>query len=92
VWRATERLDLTLGARHVGRSMLRNDGDLDNVLPAHSLLDATVGYRLGRHAIRLQAQNLTDAAAYTSGYSTGATRYFFPVASRALLATVTLSF
>lgn len=92
VWRATERLDLTLGARHVGRSMLRNDGDLDDVLPAHSLLDATLGYRIGRHAIRLQAQNLTDATAYAAGSSDGVTRRFFPVASRTLLATVTLSF
>ena len=92
VWRATERLDLTLGARHVGRSLLRNDGDLDNILPAHSLLDATLGVRLGRHAIRLQAQNLADATAYTAGYSDGVTRYFFPVASRTLLASVTLSF
>lgn len=92
VWRATGRLDLTLGARHVGRSNLRNDGNNAHSLPAHSLLDATLGLRLGRHALRLQAQNLTDTRAYTAGYSDGVSDYYFPVATRTLLATVTLSF
>ncbi len=92
VWRATERLDLTVGARHVGRSLLRNDGNLDRAVPAHSLLDATIGFKRGGHSIRLQAQNLTDAIAYSSGSWDGVRRRFFPVASRTLLATVTLSF
>jgi iron complex outermembrane receptor protein len=92
VWRASERLDFTLGARHVGRSFLANDGDASLTLPAHTLVDGTASLRLGRHAVRLQAQNLLDAVAYSSGYTDGASRYFFPVATRTLLATMSLTF
>jgi iron complex outermembrane receptor protein len=91
-WRVSERLDVTLGARHVGRSYLANDGDASLTLPAHSLMNGTVALRLGRHSVRLQAQNLIDAVAYTSGYTDGTTRYLFPVASRTLLATLSLTF
>jgi iron complex outermembrane receptor protein len=91
-WRATEALHLTLGARHVGRSHLANDGNDALVLPAHTLVDGAAAIRLRRHEVRLHAQNLFDASAYTNGYTDGVTRYLFPVASRTLLATVSLSF
>ncbi len=91
-WRLSDAAELTLAGRHVGRSHLANDGDEAMSLPAHTLLDATVALHLAGQTVRVQAQNLLDARAYTNGYTDGAARYLFPVASRTLLATVTLTF
>lgn len=91
-WRPASRLDLTLGGRHVARSHLANDGNGALTTPAFTLVDAGASLALGRHAIRLQVQNLLDAEAMASGYTDGTERYFFPVAERTLMATVALRF
>jgi iron complex outermembrane recepter protein len=85
-------LAVTLGARHVGRVFLANDGDADFTIPAYTLLDAALALPLGRHALRLQLQNLGDARAYAAGYHDGTTRYLFPVAGRSALATMVIRF
>lgn len=91
-WRAARGTELTLSARHVGRSFLANDGNAATVTPAFTLVDAGASVPVGRVTLRLQAQNLFDATAYASGYTDGTTRYLFPVATRTLLATVVLTF
>jgi iron complex outermembrane receptor protein len=91
-WRPVDRLDLTLGARHVARSHLANDGNGALVTPAFTLADAGAALTLGRQVIRLQVQNLFDGEAMASGYTDGSARYFFPVAARTLMATVVLQF
>ena len=40
----------------------------------------------------MQVQNIFDATAYASGYTDGTNRYFFPVATRTLLATMAVRF
>lgn len=91
-WRSARGAELTLAARHVGRSFLANDGDASQTTPAFTLLDAGASLPVGRVTLRLQAQNLLDATAYASGYTDGTTRYLFPVATRTVLATVVLTF
>lgn len=83
---------LSLALRHVGASQLANDGDAALRAPAHTLADLSVDLPVGRHALRVQVQNLTNAIAYASGYTDGVTRYFFPVATRSALATIVLRF
>ena len=91
-WRSSGRADLTLAARHVGRAQLANDGNASLVTPAYTLVDVALEMPAGRHAVRLQLQNITDAVAYSGGYTDGTDRYFFPVATRTALATVVLRF
>ncbi len=91
-WNPMSAGELVLALRHVGESHLANDGNRALVAPAHSLADLGASYRLGESTIRVQIQNLFDATAYASGYTDGTTRYFFPVASRTVLATVGVTF
>ena len=91
-WRPSARGELSFGIRHVARSFLANDGNAAFATPAFTLVDAGGSVAVGRHALRVQAQNLFNATAYASGYTDGATRYFFPVARRTILATVALLF
>lgn len=91
-WRPVARAELTLGARHVARSQLANDGNGALTTPAFTLADAGASLTLGAHILRLQVQNLFDAAAMASGYTDGTERYFFPVAARTVMATVALRF
>lgn len=88
----TDRLELTLSARHVGESHLANDGNATLVTPAFTLADLGIAWRAGRIAARAQVQNIFDGVAYASGYTDGAARYLFPVASRTFLATVAVTF
>ncbi|MBL8996722.1 MAG: TonB-dependent receptor [Gemmatimonadetes bacterium] len=91
VW--TPRLGtFTVALRHVGRSHLANDGNTALVTPAFTVGDLSAALPVGRHALRVQLQNVTDARAYTSGYTDGSTRYLFPLAGRTVLATVVLRF
>ena len=92
VWRLSRNAELTLSARHVGRSYLANDGNVATTTPSFTLVDAGAAVPVGRVVLRLQVQNLFDATAYASGYTDGTVRYFFPVATRTVLATVVLSF
>ena len=92
VWRTSRNTELTLSARHVGRSFLANDGNAATTTPPFTLVDVGASVPVGRVALRLQLQNLFDATAYASGYTDGTVRYLFPVATRTLLATVVLTF
>ena len=91
-WTPSRGPSLSLALRHVGRSHLANDGNRALMAPAYSLADASADLPVGRHAVRLQVQNLTNAIAFANGYTDGVTRYFFPVATRSALATVVLRF
>ena len=91
-WRASRGAELTLSARHVGRSFLANDGNATTTTPPFTLVDAGTSVPFGRVVLRLQLQNLLDATAYASGYADGLTRYLFPVAARTILATLVVTF
>lgn len=91
-WRPVARAELVLVGRHVARSHLANDGNVALVTPAFTVADLGASLGIGRHAVRLQVQNLFDATAYASGYTDGTARYFFPVAARTLMATVAVRF
>ena len=83
---------VTLGARHVGRSFLANDGNAALTIPAFTVLDGGVTIPVGRQQLRLQGQNLLSATAYAAGYTDGVTRYLFPVAPATILATWQVTF
>jgi iron complex outermembrane receptor protein len=91
-WQAREDLEFTVSARHVGDSPLANDGNDALVTPAFTLADLGGAWTRGAATLRVQVQNILDATAYASGYTDGTTRYFFPVASRTVLATVAIRF
>lgn len=91
-WDATSALQLSLSARHVGESQLANDGNSALVTPAFTLADLGGSYAIGRHTLRVQVQNLLSSTAYASGYTDGSLRYFFPVATRTVLATLSVGF
>lgn len=91
-WRASSGVELTLAARHVGRSFLANDGNEATTTPPFTLVDAGASLPVGKVVLRLQAQNLLSATAYASGYTDGSTRYLFPVAARTVLATLVVAF
>lgn len=83
---------VTLGARHVGRSFLANDGNAALSIPAFTVLDGGITIPVGRQQLRLQGQNLLSARAYAAGYHDGTTRYLFPVAPATFLATWQVTF
>ena len=91
-WSPVPETELALVLRHVGESQLANDGSRAMVAPAYSLVDLGASHRLGKSVLRVQIQNLFDATAYASGYTDGTTRYFFPVATRTVMATVGVTF
>ncbi len=91
-WQARESLELSLSLRHVGDSPLANDGNDALVTPAFTLADLGAAWQQGNTTLRVQVQNLFDAVAYASGYTDGTDRYFFPVATRTVLATLALRF
>jgi iron complex outermembrane receptor protein len=91
-WRVLSNVDALFTSRHVSRSFLANDGNAALTTPAFTLVDTGVRLVIGRHALRVQMQNLFNARAYASGYTDGSTRYFFPVATRTLLATAVFTF
>ena len=90
-WRVRDRVALSLGVRHVGRSFLANDGNQALTTPAYALFDGGGSVTVGRYAIRVQAQNLFNGRAYASGYTDGVTRYYFPIASRTVIASLVLT-
>lgn len=91
-WTPRTAVELALTLRHVGESQLANDGNAAFVTPAFTVADLGASFGLGRPTLRVQVQNLFDAVAYASGYTDGTERYFFPVATRTLLATVVVGF
>ncbi len=91
-WTPLPALELSLSARHVGESQLANDGNAALVTPAFTLADLGGAYTFRAATLRVQVQNLTDAVAYASGYTDGTARYLFPVATRSVLATLSLRF
>lgn len=91
-WTPRTGVELSLSARHVAESQLANDGNAALVTPAFTLADLGASYARGASTLRVQVQNLFDATAYASGYTDGSTRYFFPVATRTVVATLALRF
>lgn len=91
-WNPSAALELTVNARHVAKSQLANDGNDALVTPAFTIADAGAAYRFAHTTLRVQVQNLLNATAYASGYTDGTERYFFPVATRTLMATIALRF
>lgn len=91
-WQPARGPSLSAAARHVSRSHLANDGNAALTTPAYTIADLSAEQAVGRHAVRLQVQNAFAARAYASGYTDGSARYFFPVATRTVLATVVFRF
>ena len=91
-WSGPRGRFVTLGARHVGRSFLANDGNAALSIPAFTVLDGGITIPVGRQQLRLQGQNLLSATAYAAGYHDGTTRYLFPVAPATFLATWQVTF
>ena len=90
-WRVRDRVAVTLGVRHVGRAFLANDGNAALTAPAYALVDGGVALTAGRYAVRFQGQNLFSGRAFASGYTDGATRYYFPIAPRTVIASLVLT-
>ena len=90
-WRVRDRIALTLGVRHVARAFLANDGNQALTAPGYTLFDGGASVTVGRYAIRAQALNLFNGRAYASGYTDGVTRYYFPIASRTVIASLVLT-
>lgn len=91
-WRVLSTIEAVFSSRHVGRSFLANDGNAALTTPAFTIVDVGANVAIARHVFRIQVQNVFDATAYASGYTDGSTRYFFPLASRSLLATAVFTF
>ncbi|HRN52676.1 MAG TPA: TonB-dependent receptor [Gemmatimonadaceae bacterium] len=91
-WAPRRDLEVALSLRHVAESQLANDGNAALVTPAFTLADLGAAYTLRGTTLRVQVQNLFDATAYASGYTDGSERYFFPVAARTVLATMSVRF
>ena len=84
----TPAFSLVLGARAVDRMHLANDGNDALVVPASTVADVALRWHGAATEIRAEVTNLLDANAYAGGYADGTTRYFYPMAARALLVTV----
>lgn len=91
-WNPRAEVEVTLSARHVAKSQLANDGNDALVTPAFTMADLGAAYTFSLATLRVQVQNIFDATAYASGYTDGTDRYFFPVATRTLLATMAVRF
>ena len=91
-WHPLPGTEVSVTLRHVGASHLANDGNDALVTPAFTLGDVGASQAVGPLTVRLQVQNVTDATAYASGYTDGTTRYFFPLATRTVMATVGVTF
>ncbi len=91
-WNPGRDVEVTLSARHVAKSQLANDANNALVTPAFTMADLGAAYSFSLATLRVQVQNLFDATAYASGYTDGTDRYFFPVATRTLLATMAVRF
>lgn len=91
-WNPISVVELTVSARHVAESQLANDGNDALVTPAFTIADLGAAYSFARATLRVQVQNLFDATAYASGYTDGTERFFFPVATRTVMATMALRF
>ncbi len=85
---ARRRGALSFSLRHVGEMHLANDGNDALTVPASTLVDAAIRWERGAQMLRVELNNVLDANAYGSGYTDGSTRYFFPVASRNVIATL----
>jgi iron complex outermembrane receptor protein len=86
------RFGFGVAARYVDRMHLANDGNNALVVPASTTMSASARATRGNWMAMLEVSNLLDANAYSAGYTDGATRYFYPIASRHLLLTLRRSF
>lgn len=89
VFRATR---LQLDGRYVGSSFLGNTEDPRFMLPAAYTADVALTLGLGPHVILVQLRNVADRQAYGSGYTDGATAYYYVLARRNFIATARLRF
>jgi iron complex outermembrane receptor protein len=83
---------LQLDGRYVGSSFLSNTDDPWFVLPAVYTGDVALTIGLGPHMILVQLRNVADRRAYGSGYTDGATAYYYVLAGRNLITTARLRF
>lgn len=66
--RATRWLRASVEGRYSSESYLTNTGDRKFMLPASYTVDGTVTFDVGRQALVVQVNNLTNQRSYTSGY------------------------
>ncbi|HSA54518.1 MAG TPA: TonB-dependent receptor [Gemmatimonadaceae bacterium] len=85
-------LTATLGGRYLSRSFLANTSDSRFVTPPAYTMDAGLTWRAGDVTLLAQIRNLTNARAYTSGYTDGTTSYFYVLARRNAIVTAKIGF
>ena len=88
----TTALSLGLEGRYQSRAQLDNTGNRDLVLPDFGVVDATVRYTIGRHALAIRGANLGDSRRFGSGYASEGVPYYFVLPPRSVYVTAELSF
>ncbi|MFI5232539.1 MAG: TonB-dependent receptor domain-containing protein, partial [Gemmatimonadales bacterium] len=88
----TPHFSLIAAGRYVDQSHLANDGNSALVVPAWWMFNGTLSWHTARTEVRLQVNNVLNTNAYAGGYTDGATRYFFPIATRNVLVTTRYAF
>lgn len=83
-------LDLAVEGRYQNASFLQNTGDRTYMLPAAFNLDGSVTLHVGKSAIVVRGNNLTNSRKYGSGYGYGGVSYYYVVPPRNVFVTLKL--
>lgn len=83
-------LDLALEGRYQDASYLQNTGDARYMLPAALTVDGSVTWHMGRSAIAVRGNNLTNSKKYGSGYAYDGVSYYYVLPPRSVFVTLTL--
>ena len=83
----SDDVSLMVDGRYLSRTFLANTSDARFVTPATYTMDVAVRWRLGPATWLAQVRNVTNARAFTGGYTDGATSYYYVHAARNLMIT-----
>jgi iron complex outermembrane receptor protein len=83
-------LDVAVEGRYQNASFLQNTGDRTYMLPAAFNLDGSVTLHVGKSAIVVRGNNLTNSMKYGSGYGYGGVSYYYVVPPRNVFVTLKL--
>jgi iron complex outermembrane receptor protein len=87
-----QSLSASLDGRFVGRSYLANTSDARFTTPGRATADGSLTWMLGRYAVGLRANNLTNTTFFTGGYTDGTTSYYYVLPPRNWFVTVRARF
>lgn len=85
-------LDVALEGRYQDASYLENTGDRRYMLPAALTVDGAVTWHMGRSAIVVRGNNLTNSRKYGSGYAYDGVSYYYVLPPRSVFVTLTLGY